>query len=62
MDYKVYKLLLVGDSSVGKTSLILRFAENTFTNAFIRTIGIDFRIKKVELDGQAANLGHCWSR
>ncbi|VDO84218.1 unnamed protein product [Schistosoma mattheei] len=39
-DYdEMYKLLLVGDSSVGKTNLLLRFSDNSFSKTFIATIG-----------------------
>lgn len=34
------KILLIGDSGSGKTGLLLRFAENTFQDSFITTIGI----------------------
>ena len=44
-----FKLLLIGDSGVGKTCIIFRFADNTFNSSFISTIGIDFKIKTVEL-------------
>jgi hypothetical protein len=36
---------------VGKTCLLLRYADGTFSSTFITTIGIDFKIKNLELDG-----------
>jgi len=50
------KVVLVGDSGVGKTSLLMRFADNTFDNKFIATIGIDFRIRTVSHNGQKVKL------
>ena len=44
-----FKLLLIGDSGVGKTCIIFRFADNTFNSSFISTIGIDFKIKTLEV-------------
>ncbi|KAJ4747098.1 hypothetical protein LUZ62_052470 [Rhynchospora pubera] len=50
------KLLLIGDSGVGKSCLLLRFSDDTFTTSFITTIGIDFKIRTVELDGKRVKL------
>ena len=54
-DY-LFKLLLIGDSSVGKTAILLRFADDSFSPNFISTIGIDFRIKTVEIRGKKIKL------
>ena len=44
-DY-LFKLLLIGNSSVGKSSLLFRFVENVWDDNFVPTIGVDFVIKK----------------
>lgn len=54
-DYLI-KLLLIGDSGVGKSCLLLRFSEDSFTSSFITTIGIDFKIKKILLDNKWIKL------
>jgi Ras-related protein Rab-8A len=54
-DYLI-KLLLIGDSGVGKSCLLLRFSDDSFTTSFITTIGIDFKIRTVELDGKRIKL------
>ncbi|KAF0766787.1 ras-related protein Rab-10 [Aphis craccivora] len=41
----LFKLLLIGDSGVGKTCILFRFSDDAFTTTFISTIGIDFKIK-----------------
>jgi hypothetical protein len=48
------------DSGVGKTCLLLRYANNSFSPTFITTIGIDFKIKNVDIDTtpQTAHLGY----
>ena len=52
----LFKLLLIGDSGVGKSSLLLRFAEDTYTESFISTIGVDFKSRTIELDGKTIKL------
>uniref|UniRef100_A0A3P9HW33 small monomeric GTPase n=1 Tax=Oryzias latipes TaxID=8090 RepID=A0A3P9HW33_ORYLA len=54
-DY-LFKLLLIGDSGVGKTCLLFRFSEDAFNTTFISTIGIDFKIRTVDLDGKKIKL------
>ncbi|CAJ1394898.1 unnamed protein product [Effrenium voratum] len=43
-DY-LFKILLLGDSGVGKSCLLLRFADDTYTDSFVCTIGVDFKIR-----------------
>jgi Ras-related protein Rab-8A len=45
------KLLTIGDSAVGKTCLISQFSKDSFNPNFITTIGIDYKIKEVTIDG-----------
>lgn len=48
--------MLIGDSGVGKTSILFKFSEDTFSPAFISTIGIDFKIRTIEVDGKKIKL------
>eukprot|EP00835_Amoeboradix_gromovi_P002222 NODE_121_length_18880_cov_0.205687.p7 type:complete len:173 gc:universal NODE_121_length_18880_cov_0.205687:3440-2922(-) len=54
-DY-LMKLLLIGDSGVGKSCLLLRFSDDSFTPSFIATIGIDFKIRTIDLDSKKIKL------
>ncbi|KAL2096543.1 hypothetical protein ACEWY4_008691 [Coilia grayii] len=54
-DY-LFKLLLIGDSGVGKSCLLLRFADDTYTESYISTIGVDFKIRTIEMDGKTVKL------
>ncbi|XP_053203397.1 ras-related protein Rab-8A-like isoform X1 [Panonychus citri] len=54
-DY-LFKLLLIGDSGVGKTCILFRFSEDAFHQSFISTIGIDFKIRTIELEGKKIKL------
>ncbi|KOM32537.1 hypothetical protein LR48_Vigan01g209300 [Vigna angularis] len=54
-DY-LFKLLLIGDSGVGKSCLLLRFADDSYLDSYISTIGVDFKIRTVEQDGKTIKL------
>ncbi|KAM9708627.1 ras-related protein Rab-15-like [Menidia menidia] len=47
----LFRLLVLGDSGVGKTCMLLRFTEGEFDPSHISTIGVDFKMKTVEIDG-----------
>jgi Ras-related protein Rab-1A len=52
----IFKVLIIGDSSVGKSNILLRFSDNVFHDTFLPTIGVDFKIKNVSLSGQSIKL------
>lgn len=54
-DY-LFKLVLIGDSGVGKSCLLLRFADDAFTESYITTIGVDFRFRTIEIDNKVVKL------
>lgn len=54
-DY-LFKLLLIGDSGVGKSCMLSRFADDVFVDQFISTIGVDFKIRTIEQDGKKIKL------
>jgi GTPase SAR1 family protein len=45
----IVRLLMVGDSACGKTSLVLRFDQNVFSTKFVTTIGVDYRDKMIQV-------------
>ncbi|XP_076605321.1 ras-related protein Rab-15-like [Chaetodon auriga] len=47
----LFRLLLLGDSGVGKTCMLRRFTESEFDPAHISTIGVDFKMKTLDIDG-----------
>ena len=48
-DECVYKVLLLGDSTVGKTCFLLRYCDKTFEDAHLTTVGLDYRLKSMVL-------------
>lgn len=52
----LFKVLLIGDSGVGKTCILFRFSDDKFNTTFISTIGIDFKLKTVEINGKTIKL------
>ena len=46
----VFKILLLGDSEVGKSCFLMRYSDNVFVENYITTIGLDYKLKNVKLD------------
>lgn len=68
-----FKIVLIGDSGVGKSCFLLRFADDKFNDNFYTTVGVDFRFKSVEINGKVVKyeivivlndilVGYSWSR
>ena len=52
----LFKLLILGESGVGKTCLLLRYADDSFTGNYLSTISIDFKIKIIQLKNKLIKL------
>lgn len=59
-EYLQYKVILLGDGAVGKTSLAMRFCEDHFAKQYKQTIGLDFFIKRVMLPGDVHVCMQIW--
>ena len=53
---RIFKVVVVGDSAVGKTSLSMRYATNTFQYEYIKTIGSNFFLRDLQVDDQQTRL------
>ena len=49
-DNIMFKIILLGDSMVGKTSLLLQYSENFFPESFMSTIGVEYKMKKITIN------------
>ena len=54
-DY-TFKIVMIGDSGVGKSCILLRYADDKFNENFYSTIGVDFRFKNILLDNKSVKL------
>ena len=54
-DY-LFKYLVIGNSGVGKSCLLIRFTDDTWSDSYVTTIGVDFKIKTLDVDGKSVKL------
>jgi Ras-related protein Rab-1A len=52
----LFKFLIIGDAGVGKTSLAAHWIDGNFASAYIATIGVDFKVKKIDIDGTTVKI------
>ena len=55
MDY-LFKLLIIGDAAAGKSSLLVRFTDKVYLADYVSTIGVDYRIKTLNINRHCAKL------
>lgn len=48
----LYKTVIIGNSGVGKSAILVRFVENQFSEHYLATIGVDFRFKTIQVDAK----------
>ena len=52
----LYKVVLIGNSGVGKTSLLLRFSDDVFNQSPLSTVGVDFKMKTLKVDDKIVKM------
>ena len=52
----IYKIVLIGDSGVGKSSILLRFVDDTFSENFYVTLGVNYKFKNFTVDNKLVKL------
>ena len=55
-----YKVVVLGNGTVGKTSVIMRFCEDYFARSYKQTIGVDFFVKRLEMPGDVTVALQVW--
>lgn len=58
-DY-AHKIIFVGDASVGKSSILTRYVDNTYGEPYLSTIGVDFKLKTIETTDDKIIRLHLW--
>mmetsp|Transcript_27256 Transcript_27256/g.82811 ORF Transcript_27256/g.82811 Transcript_27256/m.82811 type:complete len:93 (+) Transcript_27256:44-322(+) len=48
--------MMIGDQAVGKTAMLVRYTEDDFKESVLPTIGIDFKVKTVQIEGKRVKL------
>lgn len=57
MDYDyLFKIIIIGDSGIGKSSILFRFTDDVYNESYISTIGVDFKIKTIFINGKIIKL------
>ena len=54
-DYMI-KIIIIGDSGVGKTNILTRFCENIFKETHVATIGVDFNVKTIDIEDKRLKM------
>lgn len=57
----LFKIILIGDSNVGKTCVVQNFKLGTFSEKQQNTIGVDFSVRTVEIEGKKVKVSAEWS-
>lgn len=52
----LFKIILIGDTNVGKTCVVQNFKSGTFTERLQNTIGVDFTVRTVDIDGKKVKV------
>ena len=63
-DY-LFKILLIGVDGTGKSCILTKFTDDIFSETYLSTIGVDFKIRTIEQNDkkyQATDLGYCRTR